>query len=223
MPIDQILVVANSRKTGAHCVAGVSLPDRRLVRPVSSHGNGALSERECRVQGNTPRLLDVVSFEHVGSASDPAQPENLIIADAPWQGEGAADLGQAREILLEVADPGPTLFVNQGRAVPEHVAAAGLGASLMLIEPEDLHFGHGPQADAHTGSPRALFQFGGDAWSLPLTDFDVGPKVLQLPEGVYQWTDLGLDEPKRALLTVSLGSAYEGWHHKLVAGVLGVA
>jgi hypothetical protein len=220
MPTDRILVVANSRKTGAHCVAGVSLQDRRLVRPVSAFGNGALSDKECRVQGRTPRLLDVVTFAHEGPAGDPAQPENLVIADAPWQREGIADADQALEILLEVADDGPTLFVNRGRAVPEHIATAGLDASLVLIEPEDLCFGHGPEADAHTGSPRALFRFGGHEWSLPLTDFDVGPKVLHLPEGVYGWTELGVDEPERTLLTISLGAAYEDWHHKLVAAVL---
>jgi hypothetical protein len=220
MPSERILIVANSRKLGAYCVAGVSLSGRRLVRPVSPFGNGALSARECRVRGRAPRLLDVVSFEHVGPAGDPAQPENLVIADTPWRLAGRADPGRALDILLAMAHPGPTLFVNHGRAVPAHVAAAGLSASLLLIEPDDLRFGHGPQADAHTGSPRALFRFGGQAWNLPITDFDIGPKLLQLPEGLYGWTDLGLARPERTLLTVSLGSAHEDWHHKLVAAVL---
>lgn len=220
MPGERILTVANSRKLGGYCVAGVSLSDRRLVRPVSPFGNGALSARECRVRGRTPRLLDVVSFEHMGPAEDPAQPENLTIADTPWRLEGRADAGRALEILLKVVHPGPMLLVNHGRAVPAHVAAAGLSASLVLIEPDHLRFGHGPRADAHTGSPRALFRFGGQAWNLPLTDFDIGPKLLRLPEGLHGWADLGLSRPKRTLLTVSLGTAHEDWHHKLVAAVL---
>jgi hypothetical protein len=220
MPREQMLVVANSRKMGGRCLAGVSLRDGRLVRPISPYGNGALSDKECRVGAGTPQLLEVVSFVHENSTRDSAQPENVVITLAPWKLEGAFELDEALEVLLPVAHQGPKLFANSGRAVPEHVAAAGIEASLALIEPEHLRFGHGSQADAHTGSPRALFGFGGQDWSLPVTDFDVGPRILKLPEGVYGWAELGLREPKQALLTVSLGTAHEGWHHKLVAAVL---
>ncbi len=220
MSHERILVVANSRKTGGRCVAGVSLLDGRLVRPISPHRSGALSDRECRVDGRTPRLLDVVSFAHRGPEYDPAQPENVVIADAPWRLEGPANRGQALELLLKVAAMGSSLFVNRGRAVPETVAAGGLESSLALIEPARLRFGHGPRARAHAGSPRALFRYGGQAWSLSMTDFDFGPRILRMPEGVYGWADLGFDEPQRALLTTSLGTVHEGWHHKLVAAVL---
>ncbi|HEV3320666.1 MAG TPA: hypothetical protein VG147_00560 [Solirubrobacteraceae bacterium] len=220
MSRERILVVANSRKTGRRCVAGVSLFDGRLVRPVSPHGSGALSDRECRVDGHTPRLLDVVSFAHCGPDGDPAQPENVVIADAPWKLEGPANRSHALALLLEVAATKSPLFVNRGRAVPETVAAEGLDASLALIEPAHLRFGHGSQARAHAGSPRALFRYGRQDWSLPVTDFDFGPRILRMPEGVHGWEDLGFDKPDRALLTASLGTAHEGWHHKLVAAVL---
>lgn len=220
MSDERILVVANSRKTGRRCVAGISLLDGRFVRPISPHGSGALSDRECRVGGRTPRLLDVVSFAHRGPGSDPAQPENVVIANAPWKLDGPANRGQALELLLKVAAKGSALFGNRGRAVPEPVAVEGLDASLALIEPAHLRFGHGPRAHAHAGSPRALFRYGGQGWSLPVTDFDFGPRILRMPEGVYGWEDLGFDEPDRALLTASLGTAHEGWHHKLVAAVL---
>lgn len=216
-----MLVVANSRKMGGRCLAGVSLSSGRLVRPISRCGSGALSDEECRVGARTPRLLDVVSFVYEDREGDPAQPENVVIAPTPWKLIGPLEPGEALEVLLPVAHRGPKLFVNNGRAIPEHVAAEGMESSLALIEPERLRFGHGPQAEeAHAGSPRALFRFGGKDWSLPVTDFDLGPKILKRPEGVYGWAELGEDEPKRALLTVSLGTPHEGWHHKLVAAVL---
>jgi hypothetical protein len=216
-----MLVAANSRKLGARCLAGVSLLSGRLVRPISRHGHGALSEEECGVGAGTPRLFDVVSFAHEDRERDPAQPENVVIAQTPWKLEGALDPDEALDVLLPVVHRGPRLFLNRGRAVPEHVAAKGLQSSLALIEPEQLRFGHGMQAEeAHPGSARALFRFGGKRWSLPVTDFDVAPKILKLPEGVYGWSELELGEPKRTLLTVSLGTAHEGWHHKLVAAVL---
>jgi hypothetical protein len=220
MPGERVLTIASSRKLGGYCVAGVSLSDGRLLRPVSPYGSGALSARECRVRGRAPRLLDVVSFEHAGPAGDPAQPENLVIADRPWRLEGRANPDRALEVLLGLAHSGPTLLANHGRAVPAHVAAAGLEASLVLIEPDHLRFGHGPRADAHTGSSRALFRFGGRAWNLPITDFEIGPRLLRLPEGLHGWADLGLDRPKRTLLTISLGTVHDDWHHKLVAAVL---
>ncbi|HWX45208.1 MAG TPA: hypothetical protein VNY52_07775 [Solirubrobacteraceae bacterium] len=221
MPSEQMLVVANSRKTGARCVAGVTLRNRRLVRPISPYGNGGLSDAECGVDGGTPQPLEIVSFMHKGSAGDPAQPENLVIAATPWKRDGTAAPDAALKVLIDVLHEGPVLFVNGGRAVPEHVATEGLEASLVLIEPKHLRFGHGPQAEApYAGSPRALFGFGGQDWNLPVTDFDVGPKILRLPEGVYGWDELGLHKPRRTLLTMSLGTAHEGWHHKLVAAVL---
>ena len=220
MATERILVVANSRKTGARCVAGVSLDDGRLVRPVSPLGTGALSDKECRVAGRTPQLLEIVSFTHEGPGKDPAQPENLVIDRTPWKLEGAAESGQALRVVSGAADHGPGLLSNRGRAVAAHVAAQGLDASLALIEPIKLRFGHGPQAEGHRGSPRALFGFGGQDWSLPMTDFDIGPRILRLPEGVYGWEDLEVETPERAFLTVSLGTAHEGWHAKLVAAVL---
>ena len=104
MSYERILVVANSRKTGGRCVAGVSLRNGRLVRPVSPRGNGELSDRECGVGGRTPRLLEVVSFAHRGPEDDPAQPENVVIANAPWKLEGLANPGKALALLLKVAD-----------------------------------------------------------------------------------------------------------------------
>jgi hypothetical protein len=220
MSHERILVVANSRKTGGRCVAGVSLRSGRLVRPVSPRGSGELSNRECGVRGRTPRLLEVVSFAHVGPEGDPAQPENVVIANAPWKLEGRANPGKALALLLTVADRGSALFVNRGRAVPETVAAEGLNCSLALIKPERLRFGHGSQAEAHPGSPRALFAYGGRDWSLPVTDFDFGPTILRMPQGIYGWEDLGFDKPEHVLLTTSLGAAHAGWHHKLVAAVI---
>jgi hypothetical protein len=179
---DRMLVVANSRKCGGHCVAGVSLGGGGLVRPVSPVGSGALSDNECEVDGKTPQLLEIVTFSHNGSQANPAQPENLLIAELPWGTEGLAAPGEALDTLLEVVDEGPTLFGNKGRAVPEYVAARGVANSLAMIVPADLRFGHGPEVDGNSGTPRVLFTFGGQEWSLVVTDFEIGPKTLQLPK-----------------------------------------
>jgi hypothetical protein len=221
MASERILVIANSRKGGGHCVAGVSVEEPRLVRPVSAVGpSGALSGRECRVDGRTPALLEIVTFTHTGAQGEAGQPENVLIDGTPWHSEGQADPERALQALLEVVEEGPLLFGNRGRAVPEHVAAEGMDSSLAVIVPTGLRFGHGSKADGHKGSPRAVFEFGGQDWSLPVTDFEIGPRTLQLPEGLYDWEDLEIEEPEHVLLTASLGTAHETWHSKLIAGVL---
>lgn len=216
-----MFVIANSRKHGGRCLAGVSLEDGRLVRPVSTHSGGALSGTECGVGGRTPRLLEIVSFEHCGSAGDPAQPENVVIESSPWRLEGSEDPATAREVLSNIAVEGPAIFGNCGRAVHEDVAIEGMDSSLAIVEPEELRFGHGPTAGAHAaGKPRVVFDFCGQELNFALTDFEIRGKLLQLPGGVYRWEDLGLLEPEHALLTVSLGALNDVWHQKLVAAVL---
>jgi hypothetical protein len=221
MESERMLVIANSRKDGGHCVAGVTLEEPRLVRPVSGvWPGGALSGKDCRVDGHTPKELEIITFTHEGSQKDRVQPENVVIDGTPWETEGLADPEEALEALLEVVEEGPMLFGNRGRAVPEHVAAEGMDSSLAVIVPARLRFGRGEEADAHARSPRAVFKFCGEDWSLPVTDFEIGPKILNLPEGLYSWEDLEIEEPEHVLLSVSLGTAHQTWHSKLVAGVL---
>jgi hypothetical protein len=55
--------------------------------------------------------------------------------------------------------------------------------------------------------------------SLPVTDFEIGPRILNRPEGLYGRDVLEVEEPEH-VLSVSLGTTHETWHSKLVAGVL---
>jgi hypothetical protein len=205
---------------GGRCVAGVSLESFDWVRPVTPDGEGELSNEECDVGGRTPRLLEVVTFEHSGPQGDPSQPENVIVTGTPWSSEGRADRELARQVLYGAVRRHPPLLVNNGKAVPEHVAADGTDASLALIEPAHLRFGHGPAAEHEQRKPRALFVWGGQEWNLPVTDLIVGPRVIQRPAGLYRWDELDLPTVSSLLLTVSLGVPYDGWCYKLVAAVV---
>lgn len=219
MQRERILVVANSRKLGGRCIAGVSLDQNRLVRPISPVGNGALSDSECQVDGRTPKLLEVVTFEHEGGGGDPAQPENVTIVGKSWKSGGSLDPQIALDVLLAARSEDFVLLGNRGRAVPCDMAARGM-PSLAIVVPTNLRFGHGPRVEGRSGRPRAAFGFGGRRWNLPLTDFEIGPAIALLPEGVYDLDDLGIPRPEHLFLAVSLGQEYEGWHYKLVAGVL---
>ena len=109
---------------------------------------------------------------------------------------------------------------NDGNAIPEDVAAVGVEASLALVVPARLSFGHGPEVHPSAPGARALFRWGGRDRNLPITDFVVGPAVLQRPPGRYALEDLGLSTASALYLTVSLSVPHEGWCYKLVAAVV---
>lgn len=225
MPTEEIVVLASSKKLGGRCVAGISINSGAWVRPVSNFGEGELYPHQCRVDGRLPSPLDVVEFAYVGPVEDPAQPENVLVADEAWRLTETLDPVNAYDRLTRFLSPGPGLFGNRGKAVDEEVAAAGLAASLELVEPSgDVEFSLEPPFKP--GGPsrtRVTFSLAGQTYDLPVTDFWVRPRLLKLEFGRFSPEQVGLDPARRLLLTVSLGGAKFGAHWKLVAAVLSIS
>jgi hypothetical protein len=220
MPRERMLVLASSQKLGGRCVAGLGLDSERLLRPVSRTQSGTLNLPDCRVDGTWPRLLKVVEFGYRGPDGRPWQPENLVLDDTRWRSCAAIPVDRLGGVLAAHLHRGGTLLGNRGAAVPVEECEHGLGASLALVEPDDLTFEHEQVDWGRGGRPRAWFRHGGRLWRLPLTDFVVRPQLLKWPFGVYDWDQLELHRPRRVLLTLSLGEPHRGWHHKLVAAVV---
>jgi len=176
---------------------------------------------QCDVEGRFPELLEVVRFSHSGSVGDPAQPENVRVTGEQWERVGLLDGPTAYRRLEPVRTRGPALFGNQGRAVPADRAREGLDASLALVEPTNLWFTLEEAPDARK-SPRAEFSLVRLEYSLPLTETLIRPRLLQMAPGRYDFEDLGLPEPERVLLTVSLAEEQNDWRSKLVAAVIAV-
>lgn len=221
MPVAEIVVLANSKKWGGRCVAGVSTRDGRWVRPVSSGPHGTLSPRQYRVDGRDLRLLDIVSFEHDGPAGDPSQPENVEVGDSRWWLTGAVDSAEALDHLSPHLIAGPTLLGNRGTAVPEAEASKGVDASLALVRPAEIEFCLDPPLGGTSKPrPRARFNLGGERYDLALTDFLVRPRLLKVGRGAHGLERLGLDPTADVLLTISLAEAREEWCVKLAAAVL---
>jgi hypothetical protein len=221
MPVEDIIVLASSRKRGGRCVAGISTDTGEWVRPVSD-ANYGLTFQECSVDGRWPEVLDRVRFSYQGSTGEPSQPENLLLGAEDWELAGELDLEAAYgELSPHLADS-PSLFGNFGKAVADEVAKQGLDASLVLLEPEHpVNFVLKPASETYGKfKPRVGFVTSGRPYELNLTDFEVYRLVLDAGPGTYAAEDLGLDASGHTLLTVSLAGAYNGWHHKLVAAVL---
>lgn len=218
-------MLASSKKLGGRCVAGISTGSGAWVRPVSNFGEGELYPPQCRVDGQPPSPLDVVAFTYERRVDDPAQPENVLIGDEPWQLTDTLDPANAYDRLTQFLRPGPDLFGNRGKAVDEDVAAVGVAASLELVEPSGgVEFSLQPPFKP--GGPlrtRVTFDLAGQTYDLPVTDFWVRPRLLKLELGCFSPEEVGLDPARRLLLTVSLGGAKFGSHWKLVAAVLSVS
>jgi len=222
VPTAEIIVLANSKKLGGRCVAGISTRSGRWARPVSRLPNGKLEPAHCRVENRQPALLDVVRFDYAEQLGDPAQPENLLIEDSPWELVDHVAPGDAFSRLQEHLARGPELLGNRGRAVPEEVAEEGVDASLALIEPDRPPRFKTESAHEMGGQlrPRVEFSLGGQDYDLGITDFVVAPRLRALGRGEHSGDRLGFGAARHVLLTISLAEPLDEWHWKLVAAVL---
>ena len=94
----RIICLADSRKHGLHCVAGVDPRTGKWVRPVSRHPDGALHPGDILVEGRQLSILDIIEFpERDAPAVDFGfQPENVLIGPGRWEIVGRAS---AEEVL----------------------------------------------------------------------------------------------------------------------------
>lgn len=190
-----MLVLANSRKLGGRCVAGISLLTDALLRPVAPRPDTQLYLSQSGVEGRQPALLEVVEFEHLGHDGDDTQPENVLIANTPWTSGQQIARDAALALLRSARHTESRLFGNFGKAVHVDDTIDGVHESLLVLEPSSIRFEHRPRAQA-----RVLFRHAGRDWDLPLTDFKVHAAVLAAPVGIHTASSLGL--PSTLLLTV---------------------
>jgi hypothetical protein len=80
----QIICLANSRKHGNRCIAGLERATRRLIRPVSTLCDGAIPPEAQRVNGLDVSLLDVLEVPLADTGPDYGfQPENRLLIQEP--------------------------------------------------------------------------------------------------------------------------------------------
>jgi len=133
-----LLVLASSKKGGGRCVAGWDLVNGRWLRPVSARADGTLELEQCQIEGNWPRLFDIVRLEIDSHRPTPYQPENWVIAGRAWERIDVADPVQILDDLAGLVDHTNWLVTSGDRRVD----AAGLRASpatssLVLLRPEN--------------------------------------------------------------------------------------
>jgi hypothetical protein len=198
------LCLANSRRDGGHCVAGLNLETFQWVRPVGRIG-GPLDDHEVTVEGtgNQLRPFDTVLLTVGDMVPEVGQPENvpLISGISPFQ-----RLPKRME---------PTSPINLGAALHQESSLFGL------------------QGDKNDHVARSYLVRHSLASSLALLLID-NPEVMAKPKDGWRMkfryesqvhllsvTDLLFQERERQngkwLICVSLGAAFRGNHYGLVA------
>lgn len=99
-----VICLANSKKEGERCIAGIDVRTGQWVRPVSRHtSKGEVPFRERQVAGQEPQLLDLIVMDlaHEGPTGFEYchAKENRWIDPTPWIKLGAASVADIRRYL----------------------------------------------------------------------------------------------------------------------------
>ncbi len=201
-------------------MAGISLETERWVRPISTRPNGEIPFQDGVFDLIRPALLETVSFEYEEGPHDPAQPENVLLKDGTYESTGSIEAGAAYDFLKPYLASGPGVLGDCEPDISEDIAVEGLESSLCLVEPDEITFlCEPPFKPGKERKARAIFGLGSCGYDMGVTDGIVAPRVREQSYGSYSTSDLGLGEPARTFLTVSMTTPFRGSHWKLVAAV----
>ncbi|WP_157384064.1 dual OB domain-containing protein [Burkholderia glumae] len=224
METKRIICLANSRKRGEHCVAGIEVLDGGQlggwIRPVGSGWEHALRTIEQSYADNTsPQVLDLLDVHLIEHRPDGCQVENwLVDGTRRWVKRGEVE----RQRLIGAMQPPATLFLNAGSTsagfndqIPTAQADV-TGCSLLLV--------HVPQVElrvfAHYGRTKcqARFDYNGVHYWIGVTDPVIEAEFQPHGPATY---DLGA-----CLLSVSLSAPLVkevdniSYRFKLIAAII---
>jgi len=227
MPVFDILCLANSKKHGGRCVAGLRTDGEGWIRPVSFAREGTLYERHYTLDdGSEARVLDLLRIRFAIPRPEPHHPENRLITHARWQLLSRPAPQEVLGLLESHLTPGPELLGSLTDRVPfaafEAKSAAG---SLALVEPDDLRWVI-KTSRAGERRTRVAFTLRGMRYNLALTDPDWERRLSPLAIGEHPRRAGGIEDSARLFLTVSLSEPFqsddraEKFCYKLVAAVI---
>ena len=232
------ICLANSRKHGGRCVAGIRTDGGGWVRAGSRKSSGTLSATEYTLDdGQQASLLDVISIHVATPRPEPHQPENLvlgrdrwrlldwILGTPEWKLTYRLESKEALATLAEYFEPGPELLGNQGdRVAYSNLTDVPAVASLALIKPSDVSWII-EESYAGKRQTRTKFRLSGKAYNLPVTDPVWEQRLSELPRGSHQNGAAGVESKDHLFFTISVGEPFyrsnsSGECFKLVAAVI---
>jgi hypothetical protein len=201
-----LVILANSRKKGNRCIAGVDSQTGEWLRPCYGTGEDGIPWQVRRVGGAEPGLLDIIQIplDEDGPHQE-IQPENRFLGKGEWRKLGTASVDQ----VAKHCQKSGLIFHNTDRwihgfklqDVPESKRH-----SLCLIQ---AHVAFSTEA-SYRGK-RVVARFGHDQrqYCIPVTDLEFERRIPAYGTGEAD-----------CLLTASLGLPFQGCCYKFIAGVV---
>lgn len=209
----QMICLANSRKKGGRCIAGIDINSKGWIRPVNK-GGFELSFKDFKYEnGSIPQVLDIVDIPVLEREPLYYQPENWVInPDYYWTKIGELPVDE----LVYYCEETPVILAGRSDRLPiSQLETMKDLDSLTLIRVRDICLEKTWPEYRHTPQLRARFKYNQIAYDLAVTDKSLerlffNSKV-ELSDYIYEGN---------FILTVSLGEPYKGYHYKLVASIL---
>lgn len=203
-----IIILANSRKMGNRCIAGIDAQSGEWMRPCFGTGKDGIPWEIRRVDDGEPKLLDIISIPLANDGPHRnIQPENRILSEGTWEKVGKTTV---KQVLKYVQKYEPILH-NADRRI--HVSSLykiheNNRKSLCIIRTNVVF-----TTKASTIGKKkvvASFEHCGAQYNIDVTD-----------PIEYAFPPYSTGEAK-CLLTISLGMPYErdNYCYKFVAGVI---
>ena len=212
------ICLANSYKRGGRCIAGVEIvsdnnggwkPVRnddgrpQWIRPIAKTTYGEIPN----FVAERIELLSVVKLSDVVPCPEQVHVENVYYSHIE---QCDYNISQESSIMNQLLDSKhQSIFHNRGRAVSAEMLV-GINYSLMLIHPDKA--GAYRDENREKSKNRMKFTYYGVEYDFPITDPSFLEEFKREPERYNDIPDV--------YLALSLGLEFEGWHHKLVAGVI---
>ncbi len=221
MPVTTMVCLANSRKFGGRCIAGLAWDENKdwfWIRPVSAHGAGELNSERLYQDGSDPQLLDLIDLSLLHPKPIGCHAEDILVDSTKrWQ---KCDNITYREALESIPMSSTSLWIN-GKStshglndVMDDWVAARLKSSLKLICPDKFTMTATAEHE-NKRKVRGEFWLRNSSYKLTVTDpwienefshYEIGTKRIAL----------------KPLLCVSIGQVFEQTKacYKLIAGVI---
>jgi hypothetical protein len=222
MPRIEMVCLANSRKLGERCVAGVRTDGGGWVRPVATPSGGALPlDRTTTDRGHPVGLLEVVEIDVEGPVPLLRQPENWLVRAERWRYVGDIEAACVGGLVPATPGDGRLLLGSTGdRVAAPELLERPIPRSLDSIHVCDVRW---VRTRNHHGNRqiRARFRWEGQPYDLVVTDPVCEARFESLQDGEYSGSTIGMDSDDGFLLTISLSEPLgSGYCFKLVAGVV---
>lgn len=221
--VDRILCLANSYKHDHRCVAGISLVSKRWVRLVGHTIPGCLTLKEASYpDGKELRVLDIFEAEIDEPCASNSHPEDVYLNPKPIRLLDRFDQPHhARKLTSHLSKNQYVLQSSSDRVYYRKLESNPVPSSIELIKPDDLWWWIRDESGKRRN--RALFRVGRASrirYDLAVTDPVWLQQLHLLNPGIYPNALFFGKNSNRTLLTVSLSEPFEGFHYKLVAGVI---